>query len=266
MGRLSANRLIFWTIKVRLKIYPENKMRIWRKQPKMRAILISLSTTLGLLFLFAGLVGASPITMTVGPAPFSIVDSFGLPDGEIPGIYNTSDLMIAESFAGQMVSGGPGASFESVSGSLTNPLTLLVPAAQNGVYITSGRLAGLAQGLNDIDIGEGLMSLLFTLDQATVGISLVGGNGGSCTLDFFARDGSLLDSVALTNLANLDYTFSSAGPQFAGITISNTDPGGIGIDNLRFDPPSDSVVPLPSSLVLLASGSLGMLAFRIRQR
>jgi hypothetical protein len=228
----------------------------------MREKLLFLTVVFSFLFIFSGLAMAGPITVTVGTAPFSIVDTFTLPDGEISGIYSTFNTKIAESFAGQTVSGGSGSSFETVSGVPINPLTLLVPAAQDGVYITLGRLAGLAQGLGFDDIGEGLMSLLFTLDQSTMGFSLVGGNGGSCTLDFFARDGSLIDSVAVTNLSNLDYTFTSAGTLFAGISISNTDPAGIAIDNLRI---SSVVAPLPGSLVLLASGFLGILARRKRR-
>lgn len=214
---------------------------------------IFLPVVLACLFLFAGLAVAGPITVAVGPAPFSIVDSFTLPDGEISGIYSTFSTKIAESFAGQTVSGGAGSTFETVSGTPSNPLTLLVPAAQDGVYITLGRLTGLAKGLGFYDIAEGAMSLFFTLDQSSMGFSLVGGHGGNAYLDFFARDGSLIDSVLVNNLFNTDYTFSSSGPLFAGITISNDDPGGITIDDLRI-----SVVPIPGAFWLLGSGLLGL--------
>jgi hypothetical protein len=226
-----------------------------------RISFIFLAAVLACLFLFSGLAVAGSITVTVGSAPFPIVDSFTLPDGEISGIYSTFNTQIAESFAGQTVSGGGGTTFETVSGTPTNPLTLLVPAGQNGVYITAGRLGGLAQGTAFDDIGEGLMSLFFTLDQSSMGFSLVGGNGGSASLYFFARDGSLIDSVVVNNLANIGYTFSSSGPLFAGITISNEDLGGIGIDDLRISNAVSSV-PIPGAVWLLGSGLLGLAGWR----
>ena len=226
-----------------------------------RILFIFLSAVLACLFLFSGLAVAGPITVTLGSAPYPIVDSFTLPDGEISGIYSTFNTKIAESFAGQTVSGGGGTTFETVSGTPTNPLTLLVPGAQNGVYITIGRLAGLAQGIGADDIGEGLMSLLFTLDQSDMGFALVGGNGGNAFMDFFARDGSLIDSVVVNNLANIDYTFSSSGLLFAGITISNNDDAGIGIDDLRISH-AVPIVPIPGAVWLLGSGLLGLGGWR----
>jgi len=222
---------------------------------------IFLTAVLAFLFMFYGMAAANPVSVTVGPAPFPIVDTFSLPDGEISGIYSTFNTRIAESFPGQTVSGGSGISFETVSGIPTNPLTLLVPAAQDGVFITLGRLAGLADGVADGDIGEGIMSLFFTLDQSSMGFSLVGGDGGTATLGFFARDGSLIDSVVVNNLANSAYTFTSSGPLFAGVNIANNDLAGIGIDDLRISNSVSGAVPEPATMILLGSGLIGLVGY-----
>ena len=43
---------------------------------------------------------------------------------------------------------------------------------------------------------------LFSTDQSEFGFDLVGGNGGDATVDFFRRDGSLIDRIVLSSLSN----------------------------------------------------------------
>lgn len=105
--------------------------------------------------------------------------------------------------------------------------------------------------------------MLFDFDQSEFGFDLVGGNSGTAFVDFFRRDGSLIQSINLTGLTNQSYGFSRVGgiQDIAGISIWNDDNGGIGFDNLRHDvpgvigpPPTAGAVPEPSTY-----GALGAL-------
>jgi hypothetical protein len=97
-------------------------------------------------------------------------------------------------------------------------------------------LAGLGNlGFPDLDaIGEGSIAISFPAPQAHVSFDLVGGNGGSATLGFYRMDGSLIDNITVTGLADLRYGFATpdGAASIAGILIQNTDPSGIGIDNI----------------------------------
>ena len=82
-------------------------------------------------------------------------------------------------------------------------------------------------------------------------------NGGMATLDFFMRDGSLIESIVLNPLAGDFYGFRrDAGQQdIAGISIFNNDPDGIAFDNVRYDA---QAVPEPGTLALLGLGLAGL--------
>lgn len=79
--------------------------------------------------------------------------------------------------------------------------------------------------------------MLFDYDQSEFGFELIGGGGGPATVDFFRRDGSLIDSIEIPNLSVDSYGFQRAGgiADIAGISIQNTDPAGIVFDNLCHD-------------------------------
>lgn len=109
-------------------------------------------------------------------------------------------------------------------------------------------------------IGEGWFGLLFDFDQSEFGFQLVGGNGGTTFVDFFLRDGSLIDSIMLWGLADAFYSFSREGgvKDIAGVAIYKNDGGGIGFDNLKRDVagrPDIEPIPEPSTLTLLGLGS-----------
>jgi hypothetical protein len=155
------------------------------------------------------------------------------------GLVWSGGLMFAERFAGQTLSYSD--VFDVVSGTPINPLTPQVGLpAQNLVVFdyTTNVLSGLGPlGFSDFDaIGEGAMAVYFPLPQSRVSFQLVGGNGGSATVGFYRADGSLIDNVVVSGLAELYYGFGTANgsTSIAGILIQNTDPSGIGLDNVCY--------------------------------
>lgn len=85
--------------------------------------------------------------------------------------------------------------------------------------------------------GEGAIAILFDHDQAALSVDIVGGEGGTGWFLFLARDGSVLDRHDLTGLGEETRAFRTPGmePRIAALVITNDDPEGIAIDNLRFE-------------------------------
>lgn len=162
--------------------------------------------------------------------------------GESPGtVYNgllwSGGLQFAERFMGQGLSYS--GDFDVVSGAPSNPLILQVglPGQNLDVFAYTGNvLAGLGNvGYPDLDaIGEGSIAMVFPSAQSRVSFELVGGNGGSATLSFYRANGSLIDNVVVSGLADLAYGFKTADDTFSisGILIQNTDASGIGVVNI----------------------------------
>ena len=138
-------------------------------------------------------------------------------------------------------------------------------------YTTSNVLTGLGPlGFPDFKaIGEGAFALTFSSDQSEFGFQLVGGNGGNAFIDFFLADGSLIDSLTVSGLADTFYGFSRDGgvKDIRGISIWNDDAGGIGFDNLKHDVESNvPTIPEPSTYAMMFAGlaAVGMFARRRR--
>ena len=113
-------------------------------------------------------------------------------------------------------------------------------------------------------IGEGALSIL--LDSATdvFGMDVVGSNGGAFTVQFFAINGSLLGTITQGISGDGSFGFrATAGEQIRGVSITNTDSGGIGYDNVTFNAVSE--VPEPASVAMWGLGALG-LVFARRKR
>ena len=171
---------------------------------------------------------------------FGDLDGGPNPGTNYDGLIATGGMLFAERFAGQSL--GYSGDFDVVTGSPSNPLLLQVGAAgaNLNVFDYNGHvLNGLGPLLfPDLDaIGEGAMAMQFPVPQSQVRFDLVGGNGGSATLEFYGADGSLIDQVTVSGLADLAYGFGTAGgtPIIAGILIQNTDAAGIGVVNICYD-------------------------------
>lgn len=180
-----------------------------------------------------------------------------------------------ERFAGQTLS-SPDDVFDVLSGEPSSPLTVIAGQEKQNISVifdadaNSTVLTGLGPlGYPEVDaIGEGAFAVRFERLQSQLGFQIVGGGGGSATVDFFRLDGSRIDTIVLSGLGNAFYGFSREGgvEDIAGFSVFNTDPGGIGLDNLKFTPGTNGqTVPEPSSLALFAT-SAAFFALRWRRQ
>jgi hypothetical protein len=171
-------------------------------------------------------------------------------------VVGNSNVSFAERFAGQTL--GVSGDFDTLSGSPTGPLSLVVGAPDQNLSLLISGGSNVITGLGPLGypsfgaVGEGALSFLFDVDQGEFGFQLVGGDGGSADVSFFRRDGSLISTIAVSGLASAFYGFQRDGglTDIAGVSITNTDGAGIGLDNLRF------TIPAPGSLALLGLGAL----------
>ncbi|WP_287076303.1 MULTISPECIES: PEP-CTERM sorting domain-containing protein [unclassified Microcystis] len=212
----------------------------------------------------AAIMQVAPGTLTgTGLITFDDVAGGTAPGTNYNAIFESNGADFAERFVGQSLSFSGDS--DILSGLPTGPLALQVGAANQNLnvwtYNTSQVLTGLGpKGFPGFDaIGEGSFAVLFDFDQSEFGFDLIGGDGGSATVNFFKRDGSLIDTITLSGLANTSYAFkqTSGIKEIAGISIYNTDPAGIGFDNLIHDVPREKVPEPASVLGLLALGALG---------
>ncbi len=197
----------------------------------------------------------------VNPRELTVTDLLTFDDvagGEPPGtnydaIFESDGANFAERFVGQTLSGDE--DFDILSGTPTGLLALQAGNLGQNLDIfaseetlNTNALTGLGPSgfPENTAIGEGSFAVLFDFDQPEFGFDLVGGDGGSATVSFFRRNGSLIETVELNNLNNTSYGFSSdAGNEVAGFSIYNTDEAGIGFDNLRSDISVPPIAPAP---------------------
>jgi hypothetical protein len=168
-----------------------------------------------------------------------------VPGGPAPGfnydgIFVSVGVFFAERFVGQAVSYN--GNFDVITGSPSNPLLLQAGAPLQNLNVfdySTNVLTGLGPlGFPNFDaIGEGAIAMYFSAGQSQFAFQLVGGENGSATLDFYRADGSLIDTIVLSGLANTTYGFKRVdGTQdIAGVLIQNQDVGGIGLDNVCHD-------------------------------
>ena len=207
----------------------------------------------------------------------------GAPGTNYNAIFESGNATFAERFVGQ--TNTPAGNFDVLSGTPSASLSLALGATNQNLNIfvnaSSQVLTGLGPlGFPSFDaIGEGSFAVLFDFDQSQFAFDLVGGNGGSAFVNFFRRDGSLIDSITLAGLSDQSYGFIREGnvEDIAGISIHNNDLAGIGFDNLRHDiegvqdtPDDDGPstgVPAPASLALLgmALAAFGVVSRRTRR-
>ena len=182
-----------------------------------------------------------PATLTCdGTVTFDDVTGGDQPGTNYDAVFESGGADLAERFAGQTLSAN--GDFDVLSGS-PSPLTLQTGAANQNLNVFVNGSSQVLTGLGPVGfpaanaIGEGSFAVLFDFDQSEFGFDLVGGNGGTATVDFFGRDGTLIHTIVLTALSDQSYGFQREGGlnDIAGISIQNDDAGGIGFDNLCHD-------------------------------
>ena len=215
---------------------------------------------------YAGLTGTQFVT-------FDDVAGGAAPGTNYDGIFFSNGVGFAERFVGQTLSNSGG--FDVLDGAPSGGnLTLQTgtPGQNLNIFLNAGTnvLTGLGPaGFPSFDaIGEGSFAALFSSGQSQFGFQLVGGNGGSAFVGFFGQDGSLIDMVTLSGLADAYYGFSRDGGlnDIFGVSIYNNDGAGIGFDNLKFDVRSvGGMVPEPATWALLMLG-FGLVGSAMRRK
>lgn len=160
---------------------------------------------------------------------------------QIPGILEQNGARFGERFAGQsLMQNGV---FDAVQGPATAPLTLLPGAPGETLGILRLMRTSVLQGHGPVGfpraeaVGEGAIAVIFDYDQSGLALDIRGGEMGQATVSFFARDGQVIDSHVLGPLSETTHGFERRGDlrDIAGLLVTNTDPEGIALDNLKFD-------------------------------
>jgi hypothetical protein len=219
-------------------------------------------------------VTGAPFVSEVDPGTLStnVIEDFeSLVGGPNPGtsydnIISLNGISFGEMFAGQTL--GFNGVYDVVTGTPAGPLSLLAGLPGQNLHIISAGGSNVLDGLgasgwpNQSAIGEGAVAVLFDQDQYEFGVTLAGAGPGASQVDFqfYARDGTLLETVSLSPSSSGPVAFRRTGgvTDLAGVVITNVDSGGLAFDNFRF-----YHVPMPGSLSLLA---LALLAARRRRR
>jgi hypothetical protein len=204
----------------------------------------------------AGLTGTTVIDFETLPGGFVNRDS----------VLSFPDASFGERFDGQTVV--MVLNFDGLSGSPTSPLALLAGDPNDNLTTVETFGDVVLYGNSHFGypffsaIGEGAVSVLYAIDQSQVGFQLEGAEGGPGTIQFFRRDGTLISTVTLPFVNGaLAFERDLGIADIAGISITNTDSGGVGFDDFVVQP-----IPEPGTAALVGAGTLLMAGWRLRKR
>lgn len=148
----------------------------------------------------------------------------------------------AERFAGQTLAAA--GDFDTVTGPALSPLTLLPGAPGQTLSVVRMLGSNILNGFGPAGYpqvsaqGEGAIAVLFDEDQPALSLQILGGEKGQAQIQFWSRSGALIHTEVIATDGPLSLGFLRTGnvPDIAGLVITNTDPQGLAIDNLRFGP------------------------------
>lgn len=158
---------------------------------------------------------------------------------------------LGERFAGQSVTGTPS---DRLTGAPTAPLTLRTgaPGANLSVAFHRGFASNALFPLGPVGFpalsarGEGAVAILFDRDQSAIGLRVhadyddplgTAPPTGEIVLRLFARDGRQVGAYRLRpprGATGIGLRRAGGIPDIAGFTVTNTDPGGIAIDDILY--------------------------------
>jgi hypothetical protein len=191
----------------------------------------------------------------------------GFPLGKsFDSVLVSGGVSFGERFVGQTNTPIAGSDWDVLSGTPSGPLALAFGPADRNLSVYSGgslnaSLAGLGpKGMTAEGLGEGALAALFPFDQSEIGFDLLITHGGVATIDFFRRDGSLISqlkvglegSFGVGNQVTGNQTLAfkliggTVADRIAGFSVYNDDPGGIVIDDIRFDSVAGTNAPAPA--------------------
>ena len=168
------------------------------------------------------------------------LSSFGV-GREIGGLLEQPGATFGERFAGQVLT--PEGDFDRFTGQPLAPLTILSGDKGQTLGILRLMRTSVLQGHGPRGfprseaVGEGAVAVLFDHDQSALALDIRGGEQGYATLIFLRRNGTEIHRLSLGPLSETSHGFLRQGgiSDIAGLIVTNSDPEGIALDNLRFD-------------------------------
>lgn len=148
--------------------------------------------------------------------------------------------VFGERFAGQTVTSQ--GDHDSVTGPASRPLTLVPGAPGQNLSVVHFSGSNVLNGYGSAGYpkrnaqGEGAISFLFDTNQSALAFQIRGGEAGGAEVVFFARDGDIITKMKLPPAGEHAFGFlrSDGSADIAGVLLTNTDPQGLALDNVRF--------------------------------
>lgn len=250
----------------------EAMMKTSKRRVALHPLGMALVVVLGLAAVAVANATAAPINIvgygTVGP---DVVTFSDIATGTFPSFVNYDGILVsggvsfAERFVDQTL--GAAGDNDTLGATASNPLALQVGLP--GRNLSGGADLGIVglypcgpRGCADPNgYGEGSFAMLFPTLVSEVGLEayFADTSANNLILQFFRFDGSLIDSVTVatgTGLGPLAFGFErdSSIRDIAGVSVYNTDPGGLAYDNITFNRLPSATTPEPGSLLLLLAG------------
>ncbi|MHA6262682.1 hypothetical protein ACXYMO_05735 [Arenibacterium sp. CAU 1754] len=188
-----------------------------------------------------------------GRISFEDVPSRTEPGLNLDGLYRMDGATVGERLAGQVV-GARDTHDDIAIADLGRPPRALPGAAGRNLSVAYHRGFGSnalfplgPTGFPDISArGEGAVSVVFDTAQDAIALRIhadypdplgVRPRPGAARITFYALDGSVLDSRDLPlghGITDFGFLANAQGPRISALSITNTDPGGIAIDDILF--------------------------------